>query len=122
MHHVLLVEDEPLVLAAASTLLRSAGHSVATASSYAEALSILERDWRITLVITDVCLGNEEEEGLALAFAASRLRPSARVVILSGKARPPLELCPRNSMFLEKPYDPRMLLAAAEAALPQPAL
>ncbi len=121
MHHVLLVEDEPLVLAAASALLRSAGHSVATAASYAEALSILERDRRISLVITDVCL-ETKEEGLDLAFAASRLRPSVRIVILSGKSRPALEQCPPNTIFLEKPYDPRLLLSAAEAAMGQPAM
>ena len=121
MHHVLLVEDEPLVLAAASTLLKSAGHAVTPATSYQDAISILKRDRRISLVITDVCL-EKDEEGLDLAFAAARLRPSLRLVILSGRSRPALEHCPPNSIFLEKPYDPRLLLAAAEAAAAQPAI
>ena len=121
MHHVLLVEDEPLVMAAASALLKSVGYSVSAAASYGEAMAILESDPLISLVITDVCL-DTHEEGLDLAFAASRLRPSVRVVILSGKSRPALAECPRNAIFLEKPYDPRLLLAAAEAAVGQPAI
>ena len=116
MNRVLVVDDDPLIMAAAAELFRQGGHSVVRARSYEEAVAALEADARIRLVVTDICLGNGQD-GLALAAAAAELRPAARIVIFSGRVKPPVEQCPPRSVFFEKPYNPDLLLAAAEAAL-----
>lgn len=116
MNRILLVDDDPQVMAAAADLFRMAGHSVVRAGSYDEAIALFEADRRITLVVTDICFGGGKD-GLALARAVAELRPGARVVIFSGQVKPPVELCPPGSVFFEKPYNPGMLLATAEAVV-----
>ena len=116
MSSVLVVDDDPLIMAAAAELFRQAGHSVVRARSYEEAVAALRADARIRLVVTDICLG-DGQDGLALAAAVAQLRPAARILIFSGQVKPPVEQCPPRSVFFEKPYNPDLLLAAAEAAL-----
>jgi hypothetical protein len=53
---VLLVDDDILVSMGAADMLLDLGHSVTEAQSGAQALKILESDWRFDVVVTDYAM------------------------------------------------------------------
>lgn len=109
---VLLVEDDPLVLAGASAMLEDLGHTVAHAASGEEAAAILDQDSRFDLVVTDYAMPGMT--GLELADRIRARWPEMPVLLASGHAElnhRPGVLNPR----LPKPYT-RQDLAAAIAS------
>ena len=60
MSHILLVEDNPRVLAATSLVLKRAGHRVTTATSVAEATERTRINPDLDLVITDYRLSGAD--------------------------------------------------------------
>lgn len=122
MPHLLLVEDDPLLLFAVSSLLEDRGHAVHAAPDAEAALAILARVPCVGAVVTDVDLGPGGADGVALAEQALGAgHPGLRgVVYATGHAerlaaRP---LGPREAV-LAKPYTADALLAAV-ASLPPP--
>ena len=81
--HVLLVEDDPSVRRLSKELLLRLGYSVTDASSGRAGLALGSDDTRhFDLALCDVILG--DMSGPAVAEALSALRPSIRVLYMSG--------------------------------------
>jgi signal transduction histidine kinase len=103
---VLVVDDDPLILASTAAMLEDAGHTAVEALSAARALEVLERD-AFDIVVTDQAMPNMT--GLDLARQIRKSRPSLPIILASGYADLPAaeELrLPR----LAKPYHQADLL------------
>ncbi|GGK23411.1 ATP-binding protein [Salinarimonas ramus] len=79
---VLLVDDDPLVLAGTRDLLVELGHSVVALPAAAEALARLESEPDIDVVLTDLAMPGMT--GVALAQALRERRPELPVLLLTG--------------------------------------
>jgi len=112
---ILAVEDEPEVLDLVRAMLSHAGHTVLTAASGREAMTIFNRE-RVELVITD--LGMPGLTGLGLAAELRRIRRVA-IVLLTGWAQ---ELDPAAAedvdVILAKPFSREKLFEAIARAVP----
>lgn len=80
---VLVVDDDPDVLAVASELLEAEGHDVLRAATAREALRVLDTDTDIDLLFTDIVLPGPTD-GFDLAESAKVRRPQLRVIYMSG--------------------------------------
>jgi len=112
---ILAVEDEPEVLDLMRAMLSHAGHTVLTAASGREALTIFNRE-PIDLVISD--LGMPGMTGLGLAAELRRIR-RVPIVLLTGWAQ---ELEPAAAedidTILAKPFSREKLFEAIARAIP----
>jgi PAS domain S-box-containing protein len=103
---LLVVEDEPAVLAVTRRILVESGYRVLAAASVAEALRTFERFGdEIALVLTDVVM--PEGGGLALMTTLQERRPDLPVVLMSGYADDAVVqrgLQPGNFRLLGKPF------------------
>ena len=112
---VLVVDDEPSVLAVATRALTEAGYRVAAASNGAEALAVLSRRDDVALVLSDVLmpvLGGEE-----LARRLESERPQLPLLLTSGH---PDSLSPASRerrRIIYKPFSPEELLQAVRETL-----
>jgi signal transduction histidine kinase/ActR/RegA family two-component response regulator len=79
---VLLVDDDPLVLASTTAMLEDLGHHVVTAESATQALAVLRATGPVDLVITDY--GMPGMTGLQLAEALRLQRPDLPVMLATG--------------------------------------
>jgi len=87
VERVLIVEDEPELLALAASLFRSIGYDVLSASNAADAQLIIERDpAAVHVLFTDVVMPGTT--GLELAEWVSAQYPDIRVLLTSGYAQP----------------------------------
>ncbi|PNG26187.1 response regulator [Methylocella silvestris] len=112
---VLLVDDDLLVSAGASSILEDLGHSVIEAHSGAEALRLLQNGSAPDLVITDYAMPGMT--GLELARAIRASYPALPIVLASGYAElPHLGLDEKPLPRLAKPFRQDELLAAMAAA------
>jgi two-component system, cell cycle sensor histidine kinase and response regulator CckA len=110
---VLVVEDEATVRAFAQRALAAADIHVLTAATGAEALTVLEKESGIDVVVTDVIMPGIT--GAALGREINRLYPGTRVLYTSGYPRE--EMSWRGSIaagvsFLPKPYSSDDLVRA----------
>jgi two-component system cell cycle sensor histidine kinase/response regulator CckA len=117
---ILLVEDEPAVLALTRSVLQRAGYRVIEAKNGAEGLRAFENsDGPIDLVLTDVVMP-EGMSGRELADKLVQIRPGLRVIFTSGYspdfAGREVPLKDRQS-FLQKPATPKEILEAVRRAL-----
>jgi signal transduction histidine kinase/ActR/RegA family two-component response regulator len=116
---VLVIDDEPYLREMIQAILERAGFTVAGASDSDEAEALLARGpGEVDLVITDVMLPGETGHDLAARLSA--LKPGLRVLYISGHSRESLAdrgiEVPADA-FLEKPFTPARLAAAAKALL-----
>jgi PAS domain S-box-containing protein len=82
---ILLVDDDPLVLAGTLAMLEELGHdAVHIAASGAEALAVLDRDGGFDLLLTDHMMPGLS--GMQLAARARALHPDLPVLLASGFA------------------------------------
>jgi signal transduction histidine kinase len=86
-YNVLLVDDDPLVAVTAVSMLESLGHQVLMASSGRKALTILQGEPKIDLVITDHAM--PQMTGSELADQIRDLRPNLPVIFATGYAELP---------------------------------
>jgi CheY-like chemotaxis protein len=100
---VLLVEDEPLLLELAATLIEEAGFAVLQAGDADAALSLLETRSDIAVLFTDIDMPGSMD-GLKLAQLAHHRWPLIATLVVSGKLRPPASELPPNGAFMAKPY------------------
>jgi PAS domain S-box-containing protein len=87
VERVLIVEDEPELLALAANLFRSIGYDVLSASNGADARLIIERDpGSVHVLFTDLVMPGTT--GLELAEWVSATYPDIQVVLTSGYSTP----------------------------------
>jgi PAS domain S-box-containing protein len=112
---ILLVDDDPLVLATTASMLRDRGYVVSEATSGAEALRLLAPDGgSVSLLITDVAMPGMT--GAELVEQARRVRPDMPVLFITGYAAS--ELLPANGEqeVLGKPFrDTDLFVTVARA-------
>jgi signal transduction histidine kinase/CheY-like chemotaxis protein len=109
--HVLVVEDDPSVRRLSRELLLRLGYSVTEAASGRAGLALGSDDTRhFDLALCDVILG--DMSGPAVAEALSALRPSIRVLYMSGytdEAIVRTGVLQEGKPFLQKPFTPLQL-------------
>ncbi|UXI66464.1 PAS domain S-box protein [Tahibacter amnicola] len=114
---VLVVEDEPLVLDVAVAFLRSLGYDVIVATDARGALEQLARSPAISMLFSDVILG-DGMTGDELARTARQSRPDLPVLLTSGYERTPHRPDAGDTFdLLRKPYRREELAAALRRAL-----
>jgi CheY-like chemotaxis protein len=112
---VMVVDDDALVLLNTAAMLEDMGHTVATASSGAEALRLLGGRARpADLLITDH--GMPGMSGLQLIEKARRQQPRLPAVLATGYAELPADSS-RDHVRLAKPFFQRQLAEAVAAAV-----
>ncbi|MEV1288113.1 PAS domain S-box protein [Micromonospora sp. NPDC049679] len=116
---ILVVEDEDAMREVTHRILHRNGYDVMTASGGVEAVELAQRhDGSIHLLLTDVVM--PQMLGKDVAGRVTALRPSARVLYMSGYARPVLAeqgtLDP-GVRLVEKPFSETELLAAVRGVL-----
>jgi signal transduction histidine kinase len=113
---VLVVDDDPNVLATMAAIIEDLGHSAIGASSAAGALDLLRSDREIDLVITDYAMPGVT--GTNLATNIISVRPGLPVAIATGYADTPL-----GAPFLarlDKPFRREKLAALIENLIERP--
>lgn len=83
--HIILVDDDPGFVETLGALLRYEGYSVASEHTYSDALRYLT-DNRPDILITDVSLGSDNQNGWQLAKYARQRRPELRVIVVTARA------------------------------------
>ena len=107
LHRILLIDDEPQVLAVLSRLLR--GHALVTASSGAEALEVLEKQTHFDVILCDVMMPGLTGVEVYEAIEQRWPQLSPRFAFMSGGAFTPATIGFLNSFpgrVLEKPFQP----------------
>jgi two-component system, cell cycle sensor histidine kinase and response regulator CckA len=105
---ILVVDDEPLMLTMAETILTEFGYRVLTAGSGQKAMAILSReDTKVDLLITDLVM--PVMSGRELVERVRQLRPETKILCMSGYLMP----ADRQSgtAYLQKPFTSREMLA-----------
>lgn len=114
---ILVVDDQPAVLVAASRILRQHGYATLEAGTYEEALELASRhDFR--LLLTDSLMPHRS--GVTLAERITEFKPDLAVLYMSGKSQSEPGPAPgRNSAraSIRKPFTSQALLAAVSAAM-----
>ena len=108
--HVLVVEDEALVLFTIADELRDAGFTVYEASNADEAIRLLETRPRIDIMFTDIDMPGSMD-GLRLSAAVRDRWPPVKIIVTSGKSNPGPGALPEGGVFMPKPYVPERLTA-----------
>jgi PAS domain S-box-containing protein len=115
---ILVVEDQPDVLAVIEVYLEDLDYRILTAANGPAARKLLESDEPIDLLLTDVVMPNGVD-GFELAQEARRLRQDLKIIMMSGYIRDPQsrEGALADVVFLEKPFRQTDLAAAIVSAL-----
>ena len=114
---MLLVDDEPEVLAAAAALLTIGGHEVTPAAGGAEALALASAS-EFDVAVCDLVMPGMDGEQVLLELR--ELRPGLPVLVLTGRAEEQLErrLCAAGAAaLLHKPVSRAELLQAVQRAV-----
>src|SRR5262245_23697920 len=118
---ILIVDDDPSVVAALGLLLKRHGHPTGGARSQEEALALL-RGQEFDLVLQDMNFsrGTAGEEGLALLGEIRRLRPRLPVILITawGSISLAVEGMKAGAAdFVTKPWSNAQILQSVETAL-----
>lgn len=122
---ILVIEDEPVLLALARLVLENSGYHVLEAASGDEALTLWqEKKDTVDLVLTDMIMPGSLS-GPQVAQMMKADNPSLQVIYSSGYNMDTMvdstgETDPRS--FLPKPYVPSTLVKAVRERLQKPAL
>jgi CheY-like chemotaxis protein len=120
--HILIVEDDPSVRRLSKELLVRLGYSVTEAASGRAGLALGSDDTRhFDFALCDVILG--DMSGPAVAEALRALRPSIRVLYMSGyldDAIVKTGVLDEGMPFLQKPFTPMQLARKIREVLDEP--
>lgn len=116
---ILLVEDDPTVLALTLDVLTGLGYQVTTATNATEALESIRSDAEIDLLFTDVVMPGGVN-GLSLARATREIRPGMRVLLTSGFVGEGRVIEGREFPLLDKPYEVAVLASTLRKLLDRP--
>ena len=115
--HILIIDDEPNILEAFSSLLSDEGHGATVAESAEKGSALLTRE-DVDLILLDLQLPGES--GLDFLRRLKDDAAAPKVLVISGQADIPaaLEAVRLGAVdFLEKPVQPEKLLSSVSAAL-----
>ncbi len=115
--HVVVVDDEDLVLKTAENILAKAGYHVTTCASGDAFLDYLKQEVSVDLALIDVVMPGIS--GQELFFKCREISPDLRVLLMSGFSDGQLyrSLDEGVAGFLPKPFDAKSLLAKIRDAL-----
>jgi response regulator RpfG family c-di-GMP phosphodiesterase len=117
-HVILMVDDEPLVLAALTRLLRRTGHELVTCESGAAALEVLAKR-TVSVIISDHRMPGMT--GVEFLAKARDIQPDAARIILTGFTDFETAQDAINragvTQFLPKPWDDAMLVSIVQNAV-----
>jgi CheY-like chemotaxis protein len=108
---ILLVEDEVLVRLELANWLEELGLVVLEASDADEALSLLNINPQVDLLLTDIKMPGSMD-GIGLGHHLRRRWPLIKIIVLSAMIDTPQADLPANSLFVPKPYDHQKLWGA----------
>jgi DNA-binding NtrC family response regulator len=116
---LLLVDDDPAMLAYMRPLFVAAGYVVESAENGVQARRLLERR-HVDAVITDLYM--PDEDGFEVLQFCQRERPGLPVVVVTGRDTAPFDPLPMARRFgavaaLRKPVMPEVLLETVRRAL-----
>lgn len=111
---MLLVEDDPALLAFLAELLAGDGLRVVCARTAVEALALLEAGPAPAILVTDINLAGTLS-GLDLARSVAEGWPAVRLLIISGQCRPAQDQYPERALFFTKPFAPGALIAVVRS-------
>jgi PAS domain S-box-containing protein len=114
---ILVVDDEPSVLAVTARILRGDGYQVLQAGTCAEAQSIMSSH-HFGLLVTDAVMPGMS--GAELAGRAAELKPGVPVLYMSGSTRgvlSPERVASGEMAFIQKPFTIGVLLEKVHAVL-----
>ena len=100
---VLVVEDELFVRMVAIEAIRAAGFIAYEAESADEAIRILERNYDIRFVFTDINMPGSMD-GIRLAHCVRDRWPPIQFIVTSGLVKFGEAELPQGSVFVSKPY------------------
>lgn len=115
--NILVVEDDPLMLAALEILLLDEGYEVTTASSGIEAIE-LARTKNFDLVVSDVQMA--EMDGIETLTNLKQQQPATRSIVITGYASPdiPIQAIKMGvDDYILKPFDDRQFVASVKRCL-----
>jgi two-component system KDP operon response regulator KdpE len=113
---VLIVDDEPSILASMTALLRARGYAVSTAMSGRGALDAFERD-RPDLIVLDLALG--DMDGIEICRLI-RDGSSTPIIVLSARGKEPDKVAALDAGaddYVTKPFGTEELMARIRVAL-----
>ena len=111
---VLVVEDEPVLLIHAVSVVEEAGFEAVLATNADTAIDILVARTDIRIVFTDIDMPGSMD-GLKLAAAIRGRWPPIEIIVTCDKRVPLGSDLPERSRFFTKPYDPDRLIDALRA-------
>jgi len=107
---------KPIIRIDLADFLSEAGYGVVEAADADEAVSLLERDNGIRMIITDVDMPGSMD-GLMLARLVADRWPPVRIVVVSGHRVVEITDIPDGSVFFSKPFHQPQLLASMRELL-----
>lgn len=111
---ICVIDDNELIRDALTLVLTDGGHEVRFAATGADGIKIAESGW-LDAVVVDYDLPDMKGDEVVAAIRA--LEPTAPIVLASGWYSPMAQPDGVFDLFLQKPFTPRTLIAAVEAAL-----
>lgn len=108
---VLIVEDEPLLMAEAVDLVEEAGFIAYEARNADQAIRMLERHSEIRVLFTDIDMPGAMD-GLKLAHAVRDRWPPVAIMVTSGHVKVSESDLPSEGLFFAKPYPPATIMKA----------
>jgi CheY-like chemotaxis protein len=105
---ILVVEDEALILLNAVQIVQEAGFEALSATTAAEALSILEARPDVRLVFTDIQMPGSMD-GLRLAHAVRKRWLPIELIVTSARGHIGADDLPERGRYFAKPYDVQAL-------------
>jgi DNA-binding response OmpR family regulator len=119
MAKILVVDDDPDLLALVVRRLGHAGHRVQSALAGHEALTFIEERGAPDIVVFDVNMPDLDGLGLLVAVRAQTGRPDLPAVFLSGRVEAEDVAAGRalGAVYLTKPFVSAALLAAVDSQL-----
>jgi signal transduction histidine kinase/DNA-binding response OmpR family regulator len=114
--HILVVEDDPDVLALCVDVLAELGYRCTTATSASEGLSLLRSEGSFDLLFSDVVMPGGIN-GIQLANLAVEIRPELRVLLTSGYLGEEAVHQPHGFAVLDKPYQRQTLASSLREIL-----
>ena len=113
--HILFVEDDKEFAEALGKVLRNAGFEVSVATDFRTALGVLEAEFPVDLLLTDIVMPGSVN-GIALSRMARLRRRDLKVVYLTGYNVPGVEE-EASGPILRKPIDDAFLVSEIERIL-----